>query len=102
MTIELKKFGTTLISRPAGQEAFNAIRPLLKAGQPVRINFSGVLAVTPSWVDEFLTFLLEHTKNVELVPTDNASVLATLRVLAKANQGPVAELSRNFLEGSGA
>jgi hypothetical protein len=98
MIIQLKKFGTTLISRPAGREAFNAIRPLLKKDGLVEIDFDGVLAVTPSWVDEFLTSLLEYTKNVELMSTDNASLLATLRVLAKADQGPVADLSRNFLE----
>ncbi|MDP2641629.1 MAG: DUF4325 domain-containing protein [Candidatus Yanofskybacteria bacterium] len=97
MTIELKKFGITLVSRPAGREAFQAIRPLLKTGESVRVDFDGVLAVTPSWVDEFLTLLLEHTSRVELMKTDNASVLATLRVLAEANQGAVADLSRKFL-----
>jgi len=97
MIIELKKFGITLVSRPAGREAFSAIRPLLKSGESVRVDFRGILAATPSWVDEFLTLLLEHTGDVELMPTDNASVLATLRVLAEANQGPVADLSREFL-----
>lgn len=49
MLIELKKFGTILTSRPAGREAFNAIRSRLKPSEGVvQIDFGGVLAVTPS------------------------------------------------------
>ena len=29
-TIQLKKFGRVLVSRPAGLEAFNAIRPTIE------------------------------------------------------------------------
>lgn len=80
--IQLKKFGTVLVSRPAGLESFNAIRPTLTADTPVQIDFDGVLTVTPSWLDEFLTSLVEFMLGkVELLPTDNASVLATLPVL---------------------
>ena len=42
-TIYLKKFGTVLVSRPAGLEAFQAIRPALDASQPVVVDFDGVL-----------------------------------------------------------
>lgn len=100
MIIECKKFGTILTSRPAGREAFNAIRSELKpGGGPVLMDFGGVLAVTPSWVDEFLSLLMEYVgDNVEILPTDNASLLATLRVLAKAEQEPVAGLARRYLE----
>jgi hypothetical protein len=100
MIIECKKFGTILTSRPAGREAFNAIRAELKPGQGrVKLDFSGVLAATPSWVDEFLSLLLEYIgNNVDILPTDNASVLATLQVLAKAKQEPVAGLARKYLE----
>lgn len=100
MVIECKKFGTILTSRPAGREAFNAIRSELKPGKEiVQVDFGGVLAVTPSWVDEFLSLLMEHVGGgVEILPTDNASVLATLRVLAEAKQEPVAGLARRYLE----
>ena len=50
-TIELKNFGKVLVSRPAGLEAFNAIRPTLDKNASVQIDFSDVLSVTPSWFD---------------------------------------------------
>ena len=100
MVIELKKFGTILISRPAGREAFNAIRPGLKPDHGLlQLDFRGVLAVTPSWVDEFLSLLVDYVgDNVEILPTGNASALATLRVLVEAKQEPVANLARRYLE----
>ena len=99
MVIELKKYGAILTSRPAGREAFNAIRPKLKQGGAVQVDFSGVIAVTPSWVDEFLSLLVVYARgNVELLRTDNASVLSTFRVLAEAKQEPVASLARRYLE----
>lgn len=82
-TIQLKKFGTVLVSRPSGLEAFRAIRPTLDANETVVIDFDGVMTVAPSWFDEFLTNLAEHLSGrVELLPTENASVRAMLPVLA--------------------
>jgi len=90
-TIYLKKFGTVLLSRPAGLEAFQAIRPTLDVSQPVAIDFDDVLTVTPSWFDEFLTNLAEHfAGRVELLPTENASVRAMLPVLAMDRHDPAA------------
>ena len=90
-TIQLKKFGAVLISRPAGLEAFNAIRPQLNTDIPIQIDFDQVLTVTPSWLDEFLTQLTDYNGGkVELLPTKNASVLATLPVLAAAREDLVA------------
>jgi hypothetical protein len=89
--IQLKKFGTVLISRPAGLEAFNAIRPQLSPDMPVQIDFDQVLTATPSWLDEFLTQLTNYNGGkVELIPTKNASVLAALPVLAAARKDFVA------------
>ncbi|MFH1789521.1 MAG: hypothetical protein ABH832_00405 [bacterium] len=89
--IQLKKFGTVLISRPAGLEAFNAIRPQLNPDTPVQIDFDQVLTVTPSWLDEFLTQLTDYNGGkVELMSTNNASVLATLPILATARKDFVA------------
>jgi hypothetical protein len=83
-TIYLKKFGTVLVSRPAGLEAFQAIRPSLDASQPTAVDFDGVLTVTPSWFDEFLTNLADYfAGKVELLSTENASVRVMLPVLAK-------------------
>src|SRR3989338_2287766 len=85
--IQLKKFGTVLISRPAGLEAFNAIRPQLNPDVPVQIDFDQVLTVTPSWLDEFLTQLTNYNGGkVERIPNKTASFLATLPVLAVARK----------------
>ena len=98
-TINLKKFGTVLISRPAGLEAFNAIRSQLNPDAPIQIDFDQVLTVTPSWLDEFLTQLTDYNGGkVELIPTKNASVLAALPVLAEARQDFVAATVRRALE----
>jgi len=98
-TIQLKKFGAVLVSRPAGLEAFNAIRSTLDSNEPVQIDFEGVLTVTPSWFDEFLTQLAAYTRgNVELLPTKNASVLAFLPVLSMAREDDVALIIRRALE----
>lgn len=98
-TIQLKKFGSVLVSRPAGLEAFNAIRPQLNANELIQIDFDEVLTVTPSWLDEFLTNLADYNKgNVELLPTKNASVLATLPVLGEARKDFVATIVLRALE----
>ena len=91
-TIQLKRFGSVLVSRPAGLEAFNAIRPQLSPDVPTQIDFDEVLTVTPSWLDEFLTHLTNYNGGkVELLPTKNASVLAALPVLAEARKDFVAD-----------
>lgn len=97
-TIYLKKFGNVLVSRPAGREAFNAIRPTLNLDQPIHVNFEGVLTVTPSWFDEFLTNLAEYAKDeVKLLATRNASVLAALPVLTIDRQDKAALIIQTFL-----
>lgn len=97
--IQLKKFGNVLVSRPAGLEAFNAIRPQLNPEISVQIDFDQVLTVTPSWLDEFLTQLTNYNNGrVELLPTKNASVLAALPVLAEARKDLVAATVLRALE----
>lgn len=98
ITIQLKRFGKVLLSRPAGLEAFNAIRPSLEKNTPIEIDFDDVITVTPSWFDEFLTNLAEYAEGqVELLPTKNASVLAALPVLAEARKDAVAEIVKRAL-----
>lgn len=85
MIIFLKKFGTTLTSRPAGKEAFLALQPLLTElidGEKIGIDFDGVVTFTPSWADEFLTPLKKQYKErIILNKSDNPSVKATLEML---------------------
>jgi len=86
MIINLKKFGTVLVSRPTGKEAWLAFQPTLndvQEDEEVRVDFSDVAVLTPSWADEFLTPL--HNRfpgKVRLINTENASVKATLATLA--------------------
>ena len=66
----------------------------------MQLDFADVLAVTPSWIDEFLALLIDHVglQQVELLPTTNPSVVATLHVLAEAEEEPVADLAKQFLQ----
>lgn len=85
MKILLKKFGTVLVSRPAGKESFLALQPMLKTIKPterLEIDFEGVAVLTPSWADEFITPLSNKYKT-KLSNTENPSVEATLDTLRK-------------------
>ena len=90
MKVKLEKFGTTLISRELGSEAFKAFQPKLVALPPdeeLEIDFSGVLTLSPSWADEFLSPLLEQLgERLALLSSDNLSVQATLKILQEANK----------------
>ena len=90
MKIDLSKFGKTLISRELGSEAFRAFQPTLRelpAGEELEIDFLGVLTLSPSWADEFLTPLLNQlNEKLILLPSDNLSVQATLKILQEANK----------------
>ena len=90
MKLQLEKFGKTLISRELGSEAFKAFQPTLREfskNEDLEIDFSGVLTLTPSWADEFLSPLLNQLDGrLILLPSDNLSVHATLRILQEVNK----------------
>lgn len=90
MRVELKKFGTTLISRQNGREAFAAFQPQianLDENENLELDFKGVITFSPSWGDEFLTPLLKlYGSRMVLMNTANSSVKATLELLEKINQ----------------
>jgi len=90
MKLELAKFGTTLISRELGSEAFKAFQPTLRkfpGREILEIDFSGVLTLSPSWADEFLTPLLDLLGDrMVLLKSDNLSVQATIKILQEANK----------------
>lgn len=85
MLIKLKKFGTTLISRPAGKEAYLAFQPTLKEKGNIKkiiVDFEGVEVLAPSWADEFLTPLFNtYKKNISFKNTYNSSVKESLKIL---------------------
>jgi len=85
MIIYLKKFGTTLVSRPADKESYLAFAPTLrecKQDEAIEVDFEGVEVLTPSWADEFLTPLINsYGNNVNLKNTNNPSVIESLKIL---------------------
>lgn len=90
MKIELKKFGTTLISRQAGKEALAVFQPNLRAmevDEMVTVDFGDVITFSPSWGDEFLSPLVREFKGrLLLLPTDNPSVKATIDILEQTGR----------------
>lgn len=90
MKLQLEKFGKTLISRELGSEAFKAFQTTLRElpkAQELEIDFSGVLTLSPSWADEFLSPLLSQLGDrLIILPSDNLSVHATLKILEEANK----------------
>ena len=90
MKLQLEKFGKTLISRELGSEAFKAFQPTLRelpGSEDLEVDFSGVLTLSPSWADEFLSPLLNQIGDkLVLLPSDNLSVQATLKILQEANK----------------
>ena len=92
MKLQLEKFGKTLISRELGSEAFKALQPILRElskDEELEIDFSGVLTLSPSWADEFLSPLLNQLDDkLILLPSDNLSVIATLKILQEVNKRP--------------
>ncbi|PIU36437.1 DUF4325 domain-containing protein [Candidatus Roizmanbacteria bacterium CG_4_8_14_3_um_filter_34_9] len=84
MKIDIKKFGIILVSRPAGKEAWLAFQPTLNeinSNEKIIVDFEGVVVLTPSWADEFLTPLKQKFREVDLINTNNPSVKATLAIL---------------------
>lgn len=90
MKLKLEKFGTTLITRELGSEAFRAFQHTLRElpqNEELEIDFSGVLTLSPSWADEFLSpLLVQLGDRLVLLPSDNLSVQATLKILQEANK----------------
>lgn len=89
MKLQLEKFGKTLLSRELGSEAFKAFQPTLRElskDEDLEIDFSGILTLSPSWADEFLSPLLDQLGDrLVLLPSDNLSVHATLKILQEAS-----------------
>lgn len=90
MLIQLKKFGTTLISRQLGKEAYAAFKPTLNSlpeKETIEIDFEGVNTFSPSWGDEFITPIHEkYNNNIVLKNTKNPSVQATLQLLEQISK----------------
>lgn len=86
MRIDVSKFGTTLISRPAGREAFLAARAYSvpkEGNEPIELDFSGVKVLTPSWADEFVSGLQQEfgSERIKIIEGINPTVKITFETL---------------------
>lgn len=90
MKIFLEKFGSTLVSRQTGREAFAALQPLLldlQEDEELVLDCAGTITLSPSWADEFLTPLLKsYGKRFILERTENASIQATKKILEEIHK----------------
>ena len=86
MTIEMRRIGNVLDSRPEGREAFLGIRPTLPTSQEeITLDFQGVDVLTPSFADEFVTALIElYPGKIQFSNTTNVSVKETLEFLSES------------------
>ena len=56
----------------------------INKNEEIIIDFEGVVVLTPSWADEFLTPLnKQFSKQIELHNTNNSSTKSTLSILNK-------------------
>lgn len=89
MTINIAKFGTVLISRQAGKEAYAAFLPSLASlshEEDILVDFDGVSSFSPSWGDEFLTPLQrQFGDRLILKNITNPSVSLTIVTLEGIN-----------------
>ncbi len=86
----LKNFGTTLVSRQSGSEAWKALQPMLselEAAELLEVDFSGVITFTPSWGDEVLTPLAKtYGQRMRILDlSQNPAIEFTLRFLERTS-----------------
>ena len=86
MILLMRNFGEKLDSRPMGREAWLAIQPKLREAQQderISLDFEGVLLLTPSFADEFVTLLVNDYPNPVVLEhaRHNITVRKTLEFL---------------------
>ena len=85
MVITVSKFGTLLISRPAGKEAvsvmLSSFKPQLDA-EAIELDFTDVDVVAPAWLDEVLNGLKDvYGDRVRCRYSNNLSLKESLKFL---------------------
>lgn len=85
MKISIKKFGTRLISRPAGREALLIIQQNFipkSENESLDLDFAGVEIVAPSWLDEVYSGLKSILGDrVNILVTTNTTLEKSMEVL---------------------
>lgn len=86
MKIDISKFGDLLISRPAGRDAalaWMAYSKLENATETLEFDFTHVVVLAPSWIDEFLQTLRVQLPNpFQFIPGQNSSVIESLKFVS--------------------
>lgn len=88
MRIDVGQFGASLVSRPAGREAALALQANvlrnIQTHEPIEVDFTNVLVLTPSWGDEFIGILRkQYGDRLVILPSDNPSVQLTLKTIGE-------------------
>ena len=86
MVVPVVNFGETLMSRPAGKEAFLMAKAYVFKGieksDTIILDFDGIKVLAPSWADEFISGLKsEYPNDIQYANTDNTSVQASLKII---------------------
>ena len=85
MTLQVKKYGNILTSRPAGREAaLSCMAYDLNADKTVglTLDFTEVLVMTPSWLSEFVQTLKEKgVSSVDFLPSENPTVISSIEMI---------------------
>jgi hypothetical protein len=86
MVVPVVNFGETLMSRPAGKEAFLMAKAYVFKGieksDTIILDFDGIKVLAPSWADEFISGLKsEYPNDIQYANTDNPSVQASLKII---------------------
>src|SRR4051812_48568792 len=83
VTIEIKRFGQILTSRPEGREAALILlaSELRQRPESVELNFEEVLVLTPSWLGEFVNTLNNaEIKQIRYSHSENGSVTSSVEM----------------------
>ena len=88
MRVDISTLGTSLVSRPLGREAALALignmLTALSPSEPIELDFSQVLALTPSWADEFMrTLRRDFSARLKIIAGSNASVRLALQTVGE-------------------
>lgn len=103
----LRDYGKVLATRNVGRKVAAHLRDRLEAGDDIALNFKGVAAVTPPFLDEVLRTLQPILAGNEERPAVvssgmNADVKETIEFVAEKNRLALAELKNHHLELLGA
>lgn len=90
MKIEIRKFGTHLISRPEGRDSALVLRNQFldkSKDETIEFDFADVKVMTPSWLDEIYQEVLKSysADKITFLNTANSSVQASLEIILETH-----------------